>query len=66
VRLIDVDAFFRRAGYRGSREPTLETLNGIVRAHLESIPFENLDVLLGRPIALEPEAVFEKLVGARR
>ena len=31
-----------------------------------SIPFENLDVLLGRPISLEPEALFQKLVVERR
>ena len=45
-------------------EPTLDTLNGIVQAHVQSIPFENLDVLQGRPIELAPAALEHKLVHA--
>ena len=41
-------------------------LAALVRAHRLSIPFENLDIRLGRGIALEPDAIFAKLVGARR
>src|SRR5262245_31633198 len=63
---MDVDAYFARIGYRGGRAPTLETLNGIVRAHVQTIPFENLDVLLGRPIELDVESLERKLVAARR
>jgi N-hydroxyarylamine O-acetyltransferase len=58
----DLDAYFRRIHHTGSREPTLATLNAIMAAHASAIPFENLDVLLGRPIALTPEAVLQKLV----
>jgi N-hydroxyarylamine O-acetyltransferase len=65
-RVIDLDAYFERIGHRGPREPTLATLNAIVCAHVQAIPFENLDVLLGRPIELEPEALVRKLVHARR
>lgn len=64
--MIDLDAYFARIGYRGPREPTRATLNAIVFAHVGTIPFENLDVLLGRPIELEPEALMDKLVHARR
>lgn len=64
--MIDLDAYFRRIGHGGPRSPTLATLNAIVAAHVETIPFENLDVLLGRPIELEPEALMNKLVHARR
>jgi N-hydroxyarylamine O-acetyltransferase len=62
----DLDLYFERIGYVGSREPTLTTLNGIVAAHTRCIPFENLDVLLERPISLDPLAVEQKLVRARR
>jgi len=62
----DLDAYFARIGYAGSRAPTLETLHAISRAHVSSIPFENLDVLLGRGIDLDPAAVEHKLVHARR
>ena len=64
--MLDLDRYFARIGYTGPRTPTLATLNAIARAHVESIPFENLDVLLGRPIELELDAVQRKLVDARR
>lgn len=35
-------------------------------AHRQSITFENLDVMLGREIAIDSDTVFAKLVGARR
>ncbi|MSP54252.1 MAG: arylamine N-acetyltransferase [Myxococcales bacterium] len=46
--------------------PTLETLRAVVLAHIEHIPFENLDVLLGRPIRLDEAAIFKKLVTDHR
>ncbi|MDB4958483.1 MAG: N-hydroxyarylamine O-acetyltransferase [Myxococcales bacterium] len=64
--MIDLDAYFARIGYRGSRAPALDTLNAIVNAHVQAIPFENLDVLQGLPIDLEPSALERKLVHARR
>ena len=64
--MIDLDAYFARIGYRGPREPTLAALSAIVLAHVQAIPFENLDVLLGRPIDLTPEALERKLIHARR
>jgi N-hydroxyarylamine O-acetyltransferase len=62
----DLDAYFARIGYTGPRNPTLEVLNAIAEAHVQSIPFENLDVLLRRTISLEPAAIFQKLVLDRR
>jgi N-hydroxyarylamine O-acetyltransferase len=62
----DLDAYFDRIGYRGSRAPTRDVLNEIVRAHIQTIPFENLDVLLGRGIDLDPAAVERKLVHTQR
>lgn len=63
---IDLDAYFARTGYTGPREPTLATLHAVTLHHATSIPFENLDVLLGRGISLAPEAIFRKLVTDRR
>ncbi|MEI9939050.1 MAG: arylamine N-acetyltransferase [Pseudomonadota bacterium] len=58
--------YFQRVGYRGRYQPDLALLSALTAAHTQSIPFENLDVLLGRPISLEPEALFQKLVVDRR
>ncbi len=43
-----------------------EALRGLHRAHFYSIPFENLDVLLKRPIRLDPASLQAKIVGNRR
>ena len=63
---IDLDAYFARIGYAGPRAPTLATLQDVTWHHVTAIAFENLDVLLGRPIRLEPAAIFQKLVHDRR
>ena len=63
---INVNAYFERIGYKGDTGPTLETLQGIVRHHSASIPFENVDVLLRRPIQLDLRSLEDKLVYAER
>src|SRR5687767_12540095 len=63
---IDLDAYFQRINWRGSRDATRATLDGLIEAHMRAIPFENLDVLLGRPIRLDLPAVEEKMVRRRR
>ena len=68
--MIDLDRYFARIGLpwsgRDPRTPTLDTLNQIVAAHVMAIPFENLDVLLGRPIDLDLGAIQRKLIDDRR
>lgn len=63
---MDIDSYLARIGYAGPRTPTLDTLNGVVRAHVQAIPFENLAVLLGQPVSIEPGDVVRKLVYERR
>jgi arylamine N-acetyltransferase len=62
-----VAAYFGRIGYGGPAEPTVETVRALVAAHNRSIPFENLDPLLGIPVAdLSAAALIDKLVHRRR
>lgn len=63
---VDLDAYFRRIGYTGDRQPTVDALHAICLRHVRSIPFENLDVLLGRGIDLADDAVDGKLVHGGR
>jgi N-hydroxyarylamine O-acetyltransferase len=63
---LDLDAYFARIRWGGGASPSLQTLSGILRAHMTNIPFENLDVLLGRRVSLDLENVQDKLVRARR
>jgi len=62
----DLDAYFARIGYRGPQTASLDVLHALTAAHTQSIPFENLDVLLGCPIELDVRSLFRKLVTERR
>ena len=62
----DLDAYFQRIGLEGPRAATLSNLQRLIAAHVRAIPFENLDILLGRGISLEPAALEEKLVHGQR
>ena len=59
---IDLDAYLRRIGYVGGREPTLDTLAALHLHHAQTIAFENLDPLLGRPIPLDAASLERKLI----
>jgi len=63
---MDVPRYLERLRYDGSLEPSVATLRALHRAHMSTIPFESIDVYLGRPIDLATDALFEKLVVAKR
>jgi arylamine N-acetyltransferase len=64
---LDLTGYFDRINYRGAADPTLDVLQDLVTAHTQTIPFENLDPLLGVPVDdLSPEALTDKLVHRRR
>jgi N-hydroxyarylamine O-acetyltransferase len=63
---LSLDAYFQRIGYSGPREPTLDALEQIHLAHATHIPFENLDIQLGRPITIDLASIQGKLVAAGR
>ncbi len=63
---MDIAAYLSRIAYHGSTEPTVDTLFALHRAHLLTVPFENLDIHLGNPILLEEGALFEKIVRRQR
>ena len=62
----DLEAYFARIAYTGPRDVTLATLTAIHQHHARAIPYENLDVLLGRAISIDLAAIEQKLVHARR
>ena len=62
-----LDAYFNRIGIPAIDMLDAPALSRLQRAHLASIPFENLDILAGKgPVNLEPEALLGKLVTRRR
>jgi N-hydroxyarylamine O-acetyltransferase len=62
----DVDAWLRRIGHDGSRGPTLATLRAVIAAHTATIPFENIDVLLGRTPKLDLGSLQRKMIAGGR
>ena len=63
---MDTYAYLKRIQYSGPVSPDVQTLLGLQRAHLLHIPFENLDIGLKRPIQLEEEALWDKIILHRR
>lgn len=62
----NVSRYLARIGYAGPREPTAETLSNLHRAHMFAVPFENLDISLGRRIVCEEASCLRKIVERRR
>ena len=63
---LDLEAYLERTGARAPLAPSAEALADLQQAHVGAIPFENLDILLGRPILLDLALLQAKLVTARR
>ncbi|NLT14426.1 MAG: arylamine N-acetyltransferase [Clostridiales bacterium] len=61
-----LDAYFNRINYHGKTDVSFETLNALHIAHTFNITFENLDIYLHKPILLDKDALFNKLVVNRR
>jgi N-hydroxyarylamine O-acetyltransferase len=62
----NIDAWFERIGFAGSIAPSLETLGQLVQMHTLTIPFENLDPLMGAPVRLDMANLQQKLLFDKR
>jgi N-hydroxyarylamine O-acetyltransferase len=62
---LDLGAYLRRVGLAPGAA-NVETLTALHRAHLAAIPFENLDIALGRGISVRLRDIEAKLVERRR
>jgi N-hydroxyarylamine O-acetyltransferase len=60
------DAWLARIGCSGRMAPTLETLNRLILAHSQSIAYESLDIMLGRPPKLDVPTLQAKMIDRRR
>lgn len=61
-----VSAYLARLDVPRAATPSLATLTTLHRAHLQHVPFENLDIHLGRPIVLQEASLYHKVVEAGR
>lgn len=62
---IDIEAYLKRIG-QSEQAPSLKFLKALQKAHLLSVPFENLDIHYGSKIILDYKRVFEKVVMKKR
>ncbi|MEV7005719.1 arylamine N-acetyltransferase [Streptosporangium sp. NPDC051022] len=66
---LDLDAYLTRIAFAGGSAdlaPTAETLRALQRAHSTAIPFENLEITLGRPVLLDIADLQRKMVHGPR
>jgi arylamine N-acetyltransferase len=63
---LDVDAYLERLGLDHPGPPGVEGLHRLHRAHVERVPYENLEIQLGRPTTVDPLESAERIVQARR
>ncbi len=57
----DHAAYLGRLGFDTPPPATLESLVTLHRAHLDAVPYETLDIMLGRPASTEPADVVARL-----
>jgi N-hydroxyarylamine O-acetyltransferase len=63
---MDVQAYLQRIGYQGALTPDIDLLRSLHRAHLFTVPFENLDIHLGREIVCDESRILRKIVNEKR
>src|SRR3954464_13270977 len=65
IDAVDLDAYLARIGQE-PQPPSEGALAELMRAHVQTIPFENVDVVLRQPQGISLDVVSAKLVGRRR
>ena len=63
---MQLNHYLARINYHGPVAPTLACLTAIHRQHLLTIPYEDLDVQLGRRLNLDLQHTYDKIVVRRR
>jgi N-hydroxyarylamine O-acetyltransferase len=61
-----LEAYFARVSYKGRATVDYPTLCRVHRAHVTAIPFENLDIQMGRPVELAVARLEDKMVRRHR
>ncbi|MEE9393669.1 MAG: arylamine N-acetyltransferase [Planctomycetota bacterium] len=63
---MDTKSYLRRLDLDEISGADFSSLERMQERHLLLVPFENLDIMEGLPISLEPSAVYDKIVTRRR
>ncbi|NMO49656.1 arylamine N-acetyltransferase [Actinoplanes sp. TBRC 11911] len=60
-----IDGYLRRLGLTRPAEPSLPALRALHRAHAERIPYECLEIWLGRPTTIDPAESAARILRGR-
>jgi len=63
---MQLSSYLERINHPSRPSVDLAGLRSLHRAHVLAVPFENLEVQLGRPMGTAIAPIFDKIVGARR
>lgn len=63
---MDVDTYLKRINCDGLKQVSYENLKTLQLNHIESIPFENFDIHLGKHIDLSLEKLYDKIIKHKR
>lgn len=63
---MEINAYLERINYTGSVKADTQTLYGLHLAHMLAVPFENLDIGLKRPIHIDEQSIWDKIIVNKR
>ena len=63
---MQIEKYLARLDFHAALGLDVETLKNLQLAHMLTIPFENLDIHLGRKIVLEEDVLFKMIVERQR
>jgi arylamine N-acetyltransferase len=66
VRELDVPAYLAHLGLSEPGPPSVSGLTALHRAQVERVPYENIDIQLGRPSTVDPIESAERIIRQRR
>ena len=61
-----IETYLRRIGLEHPGPPSISGLFEIHRAHAERVPYENLDVYIGKVIPIQPQDSLDRIIKRRR
>jgi len=63
---MNIERYLNRIHYTQPVKPDVETLRGLQVAHMQTIPFENLDIGIKRQIKIDEESLWDKIINSGR
>lgn len=63
---MNINDYLKRIKYSQPIHLNVQTLHGLQLVHMQTVPFENLDIILGRKIKLDLDSLWQKIIINKR